>query len=143
MVERTTNRRRWKPTPATLALLVLTAALTVMAAVVGVADNPPGIALLYAGGVTLILAGTHRWRSPKRFGTLLVVSAVGFVLNVLVHNFSEVGAEMIAHLPVLASMLMGISIVTFFLAVIVCPVGGLVGAVGGIVTSVIRLRRPA
>ena len=143
MVEERPNKRPWRPTPVTLSLLALTAALTLLAIKVGVADNPPGIALLYGGGISLVLAGTHRWRSPKRFGTLLVASAAGFVLNVLVHNFSEVGAEMIAHLPVLAGMLWGISIVTFVLAVIVCPMGGLVGAVGGIITSVIHFRRPA
>jgi hypothetical protein len=56
----------------TLGLLALTAVLTTAALIVGFSDNPPGIALLYAAGVTLVLAGTHHWRSPRRFGLLLI-----------------------------------------------------------------------
>ena len=128
---------------ATRIMLVLAASLTGLALLIGISDNPLGIGLLYAAGIALVLAGTHRWRDPKRYGLLLVLSVVGFVLNVVIHNFSEVGAERIAHLPVLAGILGGISVVTFMIAVIVCPMGGLVGAVGGIVSALTRERSPA
>lgn len=127
----------------TVFLLIVAACLAALALQVGVSDNPPGIALLYAAGIALVLAGAHNWRTPRSFGFLLLFSAVGFVLSVLIHNFSEVGAQRIAHLPVLAGLLGGISVITFFLAVIVCPMGGLVGAIGGVITIVVNRHRTA
>ena len=142
MAKRTTSSRRWTPSKGTVTLLLVTAVLTAAALWVGISDNPPGIALLYGAGATLVLAGTHQWRNPKSFVVLLGASAIGFVLSVLIHNFSEVGAERIAHLPVLAAVLTAISVVSFFLAVIVCPMGGLVGTVGGIATLFTGRDRP-
>jgi hypothetical protein len=136
MVKNPTSNRRRTPGKGTLTLLAVTAVLTGLALWVGISDNPPGIVLLYGAGVSLVLSGTHRWRSPKRFGFLLGASGVGFVLNVLIHNFSEVGAERITHLPVLAALLTAVSVVSFLLAIIVCPMGGLVGTIGGIATLV-------
>jgi hypothetical protein len=97
---------------------------------VGIADNPPGIALLYGAGLTGVLAIAHRWRSPSKFGYLLAAAIVGFFVTALVHNFAEVGAESLTHLPLLAFLLTAVSIVGFFTAVIVCPAAGLVGLVG-------------
>jgi len=119
----------------TLGLLLATVFLTVVAFIVGIADNPPGIFLLYAAGLTLVLAFSHRWRNPKAFGLLLLASALGFLVTVVIHNFAEVGADRIAHIPVLSLPLAAISVVSFLLAVIVCPAGILVGMVGGIITA--------
>jgi hypothetical protein len=124
----------------TVGLLALTAVLTAAALIVGFSENPPGIALLYAAGVTLVLAGTHHWRSPRRFGLLLIGSVAGFFITVVIHNFAEVGAERIAHLPVLATILSIISVAGFFLAVIVFPMGGIVGALGTVFSALFRVR---
>jgi len=135
MTEPRAKRTHRRPAKGTVILLVAGAAFIGLASIVGVSDNPPGIVLLYLAGITIVLAGTHRWRNPRSFGLLLIASAVGFVLNVLIHNFSEVGAVRIAQFPVLAALLGGVSVVTFFLGVIVCPMGGVVGVLGGIVTG--------
>jgi hypothetical protein len=119
-----------KPRWSTLGFLGATAVLTLAAFLVGVDDNPPGIFLLYAAGACLVLALAHRWRTPSRFGLLLGGSIVGFFIMVMVHNFAEVGAEQIAHLPALALALSAISVVGFFLAVIVCPAAAAVGLIG-------------
>jgi hypothetical protein len=114
----------------TLGFLAATAVLTAAALVVGISDNPPGIILLYGAGLTLVLSLTHRWRRPDRFGLLLLGSVIGFVLMGVLHNFAEVGAHRIPHLPILALLLSGVSVVGFIAAVIVCPVAGAVGLIG-------------
>ena len=53
-------------------------------------------------GVGAGLAVTHRWRSPIRFAYLLAGAVIGFFVMAAIHNFAEVGAERISHLPVLA-----------------------------------------
>ena len=121
---------RFKPRGSTLGFLGATAFLTLAASLVGIADNPPGILLLYGAGICLVLAVVHRWRSPNRFGYLLGGSVIGFFLMVVIHNFAEVGAERIAHLPAIALFLSAISVVGFIAAVILCPAAVAVGLIG-------------
>ncbi len=118
----------------TRALLAATVALVLAASLVGIADNLPGITLLYGAGMTGVLAVAHRWRSPDKFVYLLIAAIVGFFVTAVAHNFAEVGAERIAHLPVLAFLLTTVSVTGFFAAVIVCPAAGVVGLVGWMAT---------
>lgn len=121
---------RFKPRGSTLGFLAATAILTLAASLVGIADNPPGILLLYGAGICLVLAIAHRWRSPDKFGFLLIGSVIGFFFMAVIHNFAEVGAEKIAHLPVIALFLSAISVIGFITAVIVCPAAVAVGLIG-------------
>ena len=116
----------------TLGLLGAGIVLLAAALLVGVSDNLPGILLLYASALALVLAVTHRWKDPKKFGYLTLGSILGFFIFVIVHNFSEVGAGMISHLPVLAFALTAISVIAFILALFVCPWGCVVGVLGAI-----------
>jgi MFS family permease len=128
MTEQTESSSPSKRT--TLWLLGATVVLTAAALVVGISDNPPGIALLYGAALTLVLAGTHGWRSPQKFALLLVGALLGFFVLAVIHNFAEVGAHRIAQIPVLPLILTVISVVGFIAALIVCPMAALVGAVG-------------
>lgn len=65
---------------ASLILVVLAAVSATGAAVLGVDDNPPGLALAVLAGVMLATAFVHRWRSPKRF---LAFSAAAFGASVV------------------------------------------------------------
>lgn len=121
---------RFKPRGSTLGFLSAAAFLTLAAFLVGIADNPPGILLLYGAGICLVLAMAHRWRSPKKFGYLLGGSVIGFFIMVVIHNFAEVGAEKIAYLPAVALFLSAISVVGFITAVILCPAAVAVGLIG-------------
>ena len=127
----------------TTGFLAATVALTVAAVMVGIADNLPGIALLYCAGFTLVLATTHRWRNPGQFGWLLLVSILGFFIMVVVHNFAEVGADRISHLPALALFLSAVSVIGFVTAVIVCPVAVLVGVLGFVATTDLKAKKEA
>jgi hypothetical protein len=125
---------RFRLPTSTLLLLGATLILAIAASLVGISDNPPGIALLYGAGLTFALAIAHRWASPKKFGLLFLGSLVGFFIMVVIHNFAEVGAHRISNLPVLAFLLSAISVIGFIAAVIICPMTGLVGAIGWIAT---------
>lgn len=122
------NRSTWY-------FLATTLVLVIAASLLGIADNPPGIILLYGAGITAVLAVAHRWRTPTSFGYLFSASIVGFVVMVVVHNFAEVGADRIAHLPVLAFPLAAIGVIGFLAAVILCPAAGIVGLIGWMATA--------
>lgn len=124
------HRSRYKPRGSTLGFLAAAGILTLVASLVGISDNPPGILLLYGAGILLVLSVAHRWRRPDKFGFLLVGSVIGFFIMVVVHNFAEVGAEKIAHFPVIALFLSAVSVIGFFLAVIICPAAVAVGLIG-------------
>ncbi len=59
---------------ATVILLALAAVTAAGAVLVGIEENPPGIALAILAGTILVTAFVHHWRSPKRFLTLCAVS---------------------------------------------------------------------
>lgn len=61
-------------------LVVLSVASAVGAVLVGVDDNPPGVALAALGGIMCVTAFVHHWRSPKRF---LALAAGAFGLGVI------------------------------------------------------------
>ena len=108
---------------------------------VGTSDNPPGIALLYGGLICLILAAVCRWRRPRSFLLLFALSALGFVVFAVLHNlFYAIGAG--TTIPWVQSLMEGLHVGAFLIAVLLCPAGILVGLVGWIAT-LIRTRRTA
>jgi hypothetical protein len=63
--------------------VILVAVATVSAAgavLVGIDDNPPGVALAVLAGTILVTAFVHHWRSPRRF---LALCAISFSLIVI------------------------------------------------------------
>ena len=138
MKSSTESPRRFRVHRTTLGFLAGAVILAVIALWVGIEDNLPGALLLFSSGLAMVLAGTHRWKDPRKFGLLFLGCVVGFFIMVVVHNFSEVGAGRISHIPALALVLSTVSVISFMLAVIVCPMGGMVGAIGGILTASIR-----
>ena len=124
----------------TLILLALSGILLIAAFVIGVAENPPGIILLYAGIFALILAFVYRWREVKKFKLLTLFSFIGIPIFVVLHNLSEVLGEKSADIILLYYLLMGWSVLSFLVAVIVCPAGLITGIIG-IVVLTVKTRR--
>jgi hypothetical protein len=102
---------------------------------VGISDNPPGIALVYGGLVCLVLAAASRWRGPRTFALLLVGSIVGFVAFAVLHNLLYALGEM-TELAWLKGLTGALHATAFLIAVLLCPVGVLVGVVGSIAALV-------
>lgn len=109
------------------------------ALIVGISDNPPGIALLYGGMVCLVLAAVCRWQRPKSFLLLLAFSALGFVVFAILHNLLY-GLATMVDLAWLKGMIRALHVAAFLIALLLCPVGVLVGLVGW-VAAVFRSRR--
>ena len=69
----------------TVILVVLATVSAVGAILVGIDDNPPGVALAMLAGSILVTAFVHHWRSPKRF---LVLCAISLGLIVILGGIS-------------------------------------------------------
>ena len=117
----------------TFTFLAISIISVVIAFIIGIDDNPPGLLLCFIGAVALILVFVHRWRKAKHFLILFVASIIGFPIFAILHNVMY-GLEKIAGNIIVLSQLLGFLDVLFFLiAIMVCPPGILVGAVGSIV----------
>lgn len=58
----------------TVILIVVATFSAAGAVLVGIDDNPLGIALAMIAGTALVVAFVHHWRSPKRFLALCAIS---------------------------------------------------------------------
>jgi hypothetical protein len=128
--------RRW-----TLVLLAVGGVFLAAGLVVGVADNPPGLVLVYLAVTAWIAAFAHRWRRAKRFLVLLVASLVAFPLSVVLHNVFYALASVASNVVGLSQLLVVLEVVFFLIAVLVCPPGALIGAAGSVVLAISRFRR--
>jgi uncharacterized membrane protein len=111
------------------------------AAVVGISDHPFGIALAYAGVTALLLAWIHPWRTAKRFSLLLLVSAIGWVVLVVLHNVFDALASMTQGSAALEAARHVLSGAAFLLAVLVAPPAIVAGATGTLVLLLRERRR--
>ena len=100
----------------------------IVALIVGIDDNVPGIILLFISSILLVLAFTHNWNRPKPYVLLIIFSLVGFVVSTILHNvFEAIGGE---------RTFFGIVGALFFLvALFLCPAGLLMGIIGSIIKS--------
>jgi len=125
----------------TFVFLAIFGASTVAALVVGISDNPPGIALAFVATTALVLAFVHPWRTAKKYGLFLCASILGFVVFGVLHNVFEGVAGELESLRVLQILLQVLAVVTFLVAILVCPSATLVGAVGSVMMFIRSHRR--
>jgi hypothetical protein len=130
-----------------LVFLGVSCACAIGAAVVGVSDNPPGILLAFLAATAFILAFVHPWRNSKQFRYLFYASGLGFIVFGVLHNVLEVVAEKFVSSGLLHGLLhgllQGLSVTFFLAAILICPPGLLVGAVGSVVMFIRNRRRRA
>jgi len=77
----------------------------------------------------------------KKFLILTGASAVGFPVSVLLHNAFYGLGIMAEHITVLRYLMEVLHIAFFIIAIFICPLGFLVGAVGSIVLFIQRRRK--
>jgi hypothetical protein len=111
------------------ALVVIGCVTIVGSLIVGIDDNLPGIAILYGGITCLVLSAVCRWQQPKSFAVLFALSALGFIVFAVLHNVFYGIGEM-ATISWAKALLEGLHVAAFLIALLVCPVGVLVGLVG-------------
>jgi hypothetical protein len=121
-----------------LGLILLSAGL-----ITGINDNPPGIALLYLGVLSLLMMFIHPLRGHKPYVKLFAYSIAGFILFAFLHNALYGVNKMIGEIMVLNQVLEFLHVTCFLMAVIICPPGILIGFIG-LLYWIIRERiRPA
>lgn len=116
----------------TKTLLATGAILILLAILIGIADNPPGIILTYGGVFFVFLAFVHHWREAGVYGTLLAVAVVSFPVLILLHNIFDTLVDKTGGIPVLDQLLFGFSVIFFLGAVFVAPVGIVIGVILGL-----------
>ena len=116
-------------------LLVACCILGFAASAVGIDDNPPGIALAFLSAIAMVLAFVHPLRTSKQFRYLIYASGIGFILFSVLHNVFEGIASKVGEPSLVHGLLSGASVTSFFIAILVCPAGLLVGAVGAVIMS--------
>jgi hypothetical protein len=98
--------------------------------IIGIDDNPPGVAVLFGGLVCWTLALVHRWQRPRSF-LWLTLSALGcFVVFAVAHNVFYGVGEALADQAILKGLFSVLSVVSFLLAVLVAPPILVVGLIG-------------
>lgn len=107
------------------------AVLAVAAAVAGISDNIPGIALAYLAALAFVVAFAHPWQESKQFLRLMYASVVGLVVLMLLHNLFDTMAGNLGGFG--SDLVGGASAVFFVAATMICPAGFLVGAIGAAV----------
>ncbi len=118
--------------PRTLPLLGSGLTLIVLALIIGINDNPPGVGLAYLGLILVAFSCTHHWREASRFGTLFAVAVISFPVLVLLHNIFETINENVGPIIVITQLFQGISVISFVGAVMVVPAAGMVGLLAGL-----------
>lgn len=112
----------------TYVYLAVSIILIVMALIVGIDDNPPGIIVFFLGSLVLVVAFTHNWKKAGSYLLLGVFSMAGFAVSVLLHNvFEAIGGE--------GTILGSVGAMFFLIALFICPACLLVGIVGSIVKA--------
>jgi nitroreductase len=101
----------------------------------GVADNPPGIALLYLALACLAAAWVWNWTAPRDFWILLVISLAAFPVGVILHNLFYALGTQVSEILILAGLLSFLEGLFFLVAVVAVGPAALVALVGGIYTS--------
>ncbi len=129
--------KRWWTT---IIFLFIGAVALIAAFLVGVADNLPGLVLVYVAVTAFMLALVHTWRSVKRFLILLGAALLGFPLAVVLHNLFYALAELASDFAGLVQVLGLLEVLFFLVAVVISPPGALVGAAGAAVMAILRAR---
>lgn len=113
-----------------LIFLAICAVFTVVALVMGINDNIPGFIVLVLGAFFLALAIVHGWRKSRKFLILAICSFVGIFLFAFLHGVFESLAGKSADIILIYYIFAGIAVFSFFLALMICPLGFLTGIFG-------------
>jgi hypothetical protein len=117
------------------------AILAIISIAIGIDDNPPGLLLAYLAGISLILAFVHPWRIARKFIYLLLASALGMVLFIILNIITDAIVQNPGASAALQDLIQSPAFeVINTVIVIIFPAAFLVAAVGAVV-AFIRSRR--
>lgn len=122
--------------------MVACCASALAAGLIGIDDNAPGILCAFGAATALILAFVHPWRAAKQYGLLLLGAVLCFVVAGVLHNVFHGVAGNMENTQVLQTVMEGLGVATFLLAVLVCPPAVIVGLVGSVTMFIRKHHRP-
>ncbi len=108
---------------------------SVIALLIGVSDNPPGIVILYIGLTCLAGAWVWNWPSPREFWILLLLSLAAFPVGVVMHNLIYALGTLAEGSRILTGVLGFFGGFFFLVAVMAVGPTALVALVGGVYSS--------
>jgi len=120
----------------TFVLLLIGCFSLILAFIIGISDNPPGILLCFVGITSLMLMFSHHWREIKKFTILLIFSIAGFPVSVVLHNLLYGLGKMFAENPILSQIFESLHVLFFLIAILICPPGILIGALGSLILHI-------
>ncbi len=117
------------------ALIGLGLGLGIVAVILGVSDNPPGIILLYFS--LTCVAGAWVWDlpAPKDYWIILLLSLTAFPAGVILHNLFYGLAGLVSEIPILVALMEFFHVFFFLVAVVAVGPTALVALIGGISSS--------
>jgi hypothetical protein len=119
----------------TLAFAIACGGLVTAAARVGIDDNPPGILLAYLACMAGIASVVHPWTLARWYLRLSYGSVAAFVLFAVLYNvlaaLARIGSGIYQR-----HVLEPLAVASFFIALLLCPAGLLVGIVGALRASI-------
>ena len=121
----------------TLLLLALAILAITIGLIIGISDNPPGIIILYVGIILLIISLVYIWRKIRPFLILLIVSIVGVPVFAVLHNIFYGIAELTSNIKLLPEILSFFDVMSFLIALIICPSAIIVG-MGGVLILLVK-----
>ena len=118
-----------------LAIIAITIGL-----IIGISDNPPGIIILYAGTILLMVSFIHIWKKiwprwPRGPGPI-----VPDPVFVVLHNIFFGIAELNSDARLLSEVFSFFDAMSFIIALIICPSGIVVG-LGGVLILFIKRKK--
>lgn len=117
-----------------VSLLVVGGSLILVASLIGISDNLPGILLCFLGVLSLIFSFIHHWRNVKSYKVLFFVSMIGLFVFAVLHNFLDFAGQHYENSHQLLSQFLNfLSVIFFLVAVFVCPFTMLIGLAGFII----------
>ncbi len=118
--------------PLTTPLLIAAGISLLIALILGISANPPGVAFMYLSATLLCASLVHHWQKPRHYGTLFAVAVISFPVLALIHNIFELLNGKIGSIIFINQMFDGISVIGFIGAVVLSPAAALVGMFMGL-----------
>ncbi len=126
------NKQRNK----SLIFLSIGIVLLIVTFIIGFQEKIISFSILVAAVISLMLVYIHTWKKVSRFQLLLVFSIIGLFFFIMLYNLFAGMAEVSTNLNVVQIVLESLSLISFYVSIIICPAGIIIGFIGMAIKTV-------
>lgn len=119
-----------------LIFLIVGIVLLIISLLIGAEDKIITFSMLVLSVTLLMLTYVHTWRKVSRFQLLLVFSIIGLFFFIMLYNLFAGMAEVSTNLNIVQVILEALSSISFYISIIICPAGIIVGFIGMAIKTV-------